>query len=107
MPPISYRTHVRGHPGSSKEDIENEPDWSTTHPHRIGYRDRYDRIPGLVHGGDESDESDESDSSFNRKAKKEEDELRQKLKQHKLVNFREAKQKQEVCFPNTLLQLSF
>jgi hypothetical protein len=40
MPPIPYRTYVKGHPGSSKEEIENEPDWSSA-KHHIGYRNRY------------------------------------------------------------------
>lgn len=98
MAPVSYRTYVRGHPGSTKEEIENEPDWERVHPHRIGFRDRNDRVPGLVHQGDESDEeSDESDDAFREQAKKEEDELREKIKKHGLVNFREAKKKQEVC----------
>ena len=95
MPPIPYRTYVRGHPGSSQKEIDNEPDWSSA-KHHIGYRDRFDRVPGLVQSGDESD-SEDSQDSFLKEAAEESDELQKDLKQHKLVNFREAKEKQEAC----------
>jgi nitrate reductase (NAD(P)H) len=95
MPPIPYRTYVKGHPGSSKEEIENEPDWSSA-KHHIGYRNRYDRVPGLVHSGDDSD-SEDSQESFLKEAAEESDELQKEMKDHKLINFREAKEKQEVC----------
>ncbi|KEQ57611.1 uncharacterized protein M437DRAFT_79565 [Aureobasidium melanogenum CBS 110374] len=93
MPPIPYRTYVRGHPGSSQKEIDNEPDWSSA-KHHIGYRDRFDRVPGLVQSGDDSD-SEDSQDSFLKEAAEESDELQKDLKQHKLVNFREAKEKQE------------
>lgn len=97
MPPIPYRTYVRGHPGSSQEEIDNEPDWSSAkYKHHIGYRDRYDRVPGLVHSGDDSD-SEDSQDSFLKEAAEESDKLQKDLKQHKLVNFHEAKEKQEAC----------
>jgi nitrate reductase (NAD(P)H) len=95
MPPIPYHTYVKGHPGSSAEEIENEPDWSSA-KHHIGYRDRYDRVPGLVHSGDDSD-SEDSQESFLKEAAEESDELQKEMKDHKLINFREAKEKQEVC----------
>lgn len=97
MPPVPYRTYVRDHPGSSKEEIENEPDWSTAR-HHIGYRDRHDRVPGLVHSGDDSD-SEDSQESFLKEAQEESNELKHELQTHKLINFREAKEKQEVCTP--------
>jgi nitrate reductase (NAD(P)H) len=105
MPPIPYRTYVKGHPGSSKEEIENEPDWSSA-KHHIGYRNRYDRVPGLVHSGDDSD-SEDSQESFLKEAAEESDELQKEMKDHKLINFREAKEKQEVCrmFTNHLPKL--
>ncbi|KAI5201802.1 hypothetical protein E4T39_05045 [Aureobasidium subglaciale] len=93
MPPIPYRTYVKSHPGSTKEEIENEPDWSTA-KHHIGYRNRHDRVPGLVHSGDDSD-SEDSQDSFLKEAAEESAELQQEIKSHQLINFREAKQKQE------------
>ncbi|TIA44620.1 hypothetical protein D6C79_06206 [Aureobasidium pullulans] len=93
MPPVPYRTYVRDHPGSSKEEIENEPDWSTAR-HHIGYRDRHDRVPGLVHSGDDSD-SEDSQESFLKEAQEESNELKHELQTHQLINFREAKEKQE------------
>lgn len=94
MAPIPYRVKRTSHPGSSKDDIANEPDWATTHPHRIGYRDRYDRIPGLVHGGDESESEEEAE--FLQKAEEEHQELVDEYRRHDLINFREAINKQEV-----------
>jgi len=100
MPPIPYRVSRADHPGSSKEDIENEPDWTKAHPNRIGYRNRWDRSTGLIHGGDESDDDDEmgkANPDFLKQAEKQEQELREKVQNHEgFVNFREAIEKQEV-----------
>lgn len=41
-----YTPPDRSHSGSSKDDIENEPDWAKTHNHRIGFRDRNIDIQG-------------------------------------------------------------
>lgn len=113
MPPIPYRVKRTNHPGSSKDEIENEPDWATAHPHRIGYRNRWDKTTGLIHGGDDSDQEDEDgDKEFLKRAHDEEEQLRQEVKDGKLVNFREAMEKQEVlpvtvalCIP-TIIDMS-
>ncbi|EMT66945.1 Nitrate reductase [NADH] 1 [Fusarium odoratissimum] len=44
---------VQAHPGSTAEEIRNEPDWVSGHQHRIGFRDRNNRLPGLTHKDDE------------------------------------------------------
>ncbi|KAF4456771.1 hypothetical protein F53441_1207 [Fusarium austroafricanum] len=45
---------VQAHPGSTAEEIRNEPDWGHhLHQHRVGFRDRNDRIPGLTHKDDD------------------------------------------------------
>ncbi|XHG04905.1 hypothetical protein AWENTII_008159 [Aspergillus wentii] len=41
------------HSGASEEDIFDEPDWTKTHSHRVGLRNRDDRFPGLTHSGDD------------------------------------------------------
>ena len=52
MAPIPYNVRVQWHPGSTAEDIQNEPDWEThTGEHRVGYRNRQDRRSGLTHAG--------------------------------------------------------
>jgi nitrate reductase (NAD(P)H) len=55
MPPIPWRVQVAEHPGSSREEIDQEPDWNSgdRHEHRIGYRNRFDRKPGMIHEYDE------------------------------------------------------
>ena len=51
MPPLPYDVRVKQHPGSTAEEIEDEPDWGNGHQHRIGYKNNQDRKPGLTHGG--------------------------------------------------------
>ena len=53
MAPMPYSVRVQQHPGSTAQDIENEPEWGEGHQHRIGYKNRQDRWPGLTHGGGE------------------------------------------------------
>ncbi|OHW98199.1 nitrate reductase [Colletotrichum incanum] len=36
------------HPGSSQEEIENEPNWGSGHNHRIGFKNRDNRVPGYI-----------------------------------------------------------
>lgn len=86
MTPTPHRIRVQQHPGSSQRDIENEPDWGAGHQHRIGYRNRQDRIPGLTHQGDEKEE----DGDFEREALKELDQLHDRIKKGNLINFRDA-----------------
>lgn len=97
MPSLPHYTRPKkSHPGSSREDILNEPDWFTLHNHRIGLRDRNDRVPGLTHTGDEWDEEL---SQFLEQAKKEAQELGQALTEHDLVTVRDFMEKQEVrCY---------
>ncbi|MCJ1245312.1 hypothetical protein MMC30_002516 [Trapelia coarctata] len=91
MPQIPHYVKVRQHPGSSREDIENEPSWNNGHQHRIGYRNRQDRIPGVTHSGDEKLE----DVAFKREALKELDQLQERVSKGDLINFRDAIKQQE------------
>ncbi|KAK1981000.1 hypothetical protein LZ30DRAFT_721568 [Colletotrichum cereale] len=36
------------HPGSSHREIENEPNWGSGHNHRVGFKNRDNRVPGYV-----------------------------------------------------------
>ncbi|GKT58265.1 nitrate reductase [Colletotrichum tofieldiae] len=38
----------KDHPGSSRQDIENEPDWGSGHNHRVGFKNRDNRVPGYI-----------------------------------------------------------
>lgn len=84
----------RSHGGSTKEEIQDEPDWIQTHNHRIGFRDENDRRPGLTHVGDER--HTEQQRQFLTQAAEEAEELRTDIKAHKLVGIREFMTKQEV-----------
>lgn len=44
---------------STKKEIRDEPDWGSGHQHRIGFKNRQDRRPGLTHGDDELTAEDE------------------------------------------------
>lgn len=59
MPPIPQRINVTRHPGSSEKEVSDEPDWNTGHQHRVGYKNRRDRIPGKTHRGAERAEEEE------------------------------------------------
>jgi nitrate reductase (NAD(P)H) len=50
---IPWHVRVTDHPGSSREEIEAEPDWGKGHEHHIGYKNFQDRLPGLTHASDE------------------------------------------------------
>mgnify|MGYP003624107231 CR=1 FL=1 len=87
MPPIPWRVQITDHPGSSKEAIEQEPNWGVGHPHehRIGYRNRQNRRPGLTHEYDEHIEVDD----YVEQARKGYDDLTRRTDEGDLVNFRD------------------
>lgn len=86
MAPKPHYICVKQHPGSTLQDIDNEPDWDDGHEHHIGYENRQDRRPGLTHAGDE----EEGDEEFKRKATEELDSLRKRVHEGELVDFRDV-----------------
>lgn len=94
-PSRHYTRPNRSHIGSTTDDILNEPEWTKTHNHRIGFRDRNDRFPGFTHHGDEWHTAQERE--FLAQAKKEAEELGDRLVKHDLTNVRDFMTKQEVC----------
>lgn len=94
-PKPHYTRPNRSHGGSSKDDIQNEPDWVKTHNHHIGFRDHNDRRPGYTHIGDDC--NTEHEREFLAQAKKEADELNKELEEQDLTNVREFMTKEEVC----------
>lgn len=100
MPQIPWQVTVSSHPGSSEKEIANEPDWSkVSTQHRVGYKNRQDRRPGLTHGGDEhskevpelthssGSDTEHEDEFSSGEAKAQFEELKQKESQGELVNF--------------------
>jgi nitrate reductase (NAD(P)H) len=64
MPQIPWQVTVRDHPGSSATEIEQEPNWGVAgSQHRVGFKNRQDRKPGLTHS--DHDASDEAPSLSN------------------------------------------
>lgn len=88
MPPIPWRVSVTSHPGSTKEDIRNEPDWGRGHQHRVGFKNRQDRRPGLTHGNDELTAKDEEVLEKVRDLRQ----LKDRAKKGELINFRDIAQ---------------
>lgn len=88
-PEKPWTVRVRPHPGSSRQDIDNEPDWTGLHNHRVGFKNRGDRRPGITHAQDEYLREIEE-------ARKEQEKLRDENKTGKLVNFRDVIMTQEV-----------
>lgn len=87
---IPWTVRVQPHPGSTADEIRNEPNWTADHQHRVGFRDRNDRLPGITHQDDES-HSDDIKQEKERYLK-----LKKKAKSGELVNFRDIIENQEV-----------
>lgn len=83
-----WTSNVQHHPGSSEQDIANEPDWGAGHQHRVGYRNSNNRVPGLTGEGDYHAEIEQ--------AQRARDELRNEVSTGELVNFRDLIEHQPV-----------
>ncbi|EED24630.1 nitrate reductase, putative [Talaromyces stipitatus ATCC 10500] len=95
MPTTPHYTRPnRSHGGASAEEIQDEPDWTKSHKHRIGFREHStERHTGYTHAGDDWISSEERD--FLAQARKEAEELEEEIGQKDLVNVREFMTKQE------------
>lgn len=78
------------HQGASGLEILNEPDWTQTHSHRVGTRDRDARFIGFTNAGDEKSKDLEEISEETL------DQLREKVRKGELVTVRDIMQKQIV-----------
>lgn len=83
MPQIAWRVQITSHPGSSQEEIEHEPDWEVqhSHEHRVGYRNRHDRRPGITQEHNEDEELNEAREGHKK--------LMERAKKGDLINFRD------------------
>ncbi|KAI9746937.1 MAG: hypothetical protein M1835_002315, partial [Candelina submexicana] len=84
---MPYNIRVQQHPGSTTQEIRDEPDWGLGHQHRVGFKNRQDRRPGLTHG--EVVFSHNEEEKFKAEAKKELEDLTNRIKKGELVNFRD------------------
>lgn len=82
---------VSDHPGSSEQEITDEPDWAKVHnhQHRIGYRNRQGRRPGLTHDGDHDPYKKAEDREFVEEAIRKYKDLRERAGKGELLNFQD------------------
>ncbi|KAK2789694.1 hypothetical protein FQN53_001450 [Emmonsiellopsis sp. PD_33] len=87
-----HYTRPTYHPGSTKKEIEEEPDWKTASLHRIGLRNHEDRYPGVTHHGDAwlKDELE-----YGERARQVEAELQKQITRGDLLSVRDIMTKQE------------
>lgn len=91
---IPWHVSARDHPGSSNDEIENEPDWTRGgHNHRIGVRNRQNRWPGLTRDEEEAEVDPVSVSEAENDLRR----LRQRQteKSGPLISFRDVLSKDE------------
>lgn len=83
MPPVPWRVRTTNHPGSSLDEIEQEPNWETEHQHehRVGYKNRNNRHPGVTHEHDDQDDTQTARAGY--------DEIARREEEGDLVNFRD------------------
>lgn len=94
MSTLPHRTAPTYHPGSSKEAIENEPDWAQVPGRRVGFRDSHGRTLGFTQ---QDDEKWEVDHEFLEQARRKDKELRQKAAKGEHLSVADFMKKQEVC----------
>jgi nitrate reductase (NAD(P)H) len=93
MPPKG-RVHVSQHPGSSAQEIQNEPDWHAGHNHRIGYCNKDNRHPGYAPNGDHWET--EEDKKFAEEAMRKYRALSEREDRGELVNFQDVAKEETV-----------
>ncbi|EEH18251.2 hypothetical protein PABG_00814 [Paracoccidioides brasiliensis Pb03] len=88
----AHITCPRYHPGSTKKEIEEEPNWRTAGLPRIGLRNRENHFPGLTQRGDEWLKEE---LEFEEHAIENEAELFKKMERGDLLTVRDIMTKQE------------
>lgn len=99
MPQVPWRVRIVDHPGSTREEIEQEPDWEVAHEQRVGYLNKDNRRAGLTHSLDGRDEDDAT-----KEAREKYERLKEKTRSSKLVNWRDMIEEQpdlHLLHPNT------
>ncbi|PGH08836.1 hypothetical protein AJ79_05840 [Helicocarpus griseus UAMH5409] len=92
MTAVAHFTRPRYHPGSTRREIEDEPDWRTAGLHRIGLRNRQNHFPGLTNRGDEWLKEE---LEYEAHAIETEEELKKKIEHGELLTVRDVMAKQE------------
>ncbi|KAH7066591.1 hypothetical protein BKA63DRAFT_495511 [Paraphoma chrysanthemicola] len=84
MPPVPWRVWTTNHPGSTRAEIDEEPNWDREHhhQHRVGYKNRHNRRPGLTHEHDGHED-------YIEQARDGHDDLTRRSDVGELINFRD------------------
>ncbi|KAF2150810.1 hypothetical protein K461DRAFT_228984 [Myriangium duriaei CBS 260.36] len=87
MPQPPRKQKVGDFPGSSAEEIENEPAWGPGHSHRVGYKNKADRLAGFTEDADHWE--DEEERQLAEDAMRRYREMRQEHDRGELLNFQD------------------
>jgi hypothetical protein len=96
--PARRRVHAMKHPGSSPQDIEEEPDWDGAHDHRIGYCNKDQRYPEFTHDCDQR--GDEEDKKFAEEAMRKYRDLREREQRGEPGQFSRCRERVDGGFVN-------
>ncbi|KAK5943376.1 hypothetical protein PMZ80_004383 [Knufia obscura] len=82
---------VSKHPGSSSQEVAEEPNWAKGHNlhHRIGYRNAQGRNPGYTHDGDHDPYEKDEDRQFREEAIRKYKDLQDRAGKGALLNFQD------------------
>ena len=88
MPPPG-QIRVGNFEGATKEEVEQEPAWSTGGNHRVGFLNNQSRLAGITRDGDHEEE-EEADHTFTKEAIAKYNTLKQAAHDGKLLNFQDV-----------------
>lgn len=80
---VPWEINITDHPGSTEQEIQDEPDWIELQAHAIGFKNPEGRKPGLVDAAHDREEEIKA-------ARRLRDELTKKVSTGHLVNFRDV-----------------
>jgi len=102
MPTPPRQAKVGNFPGSSLEEIENEPSWGASHTHRVGFKTRQSRIAGISHDEPQGHWETEEEERATEQAMEKYRKLRERYKRGDLLNFQDILEAQTVSRCNWL-----
>lgn len=98
MPAPPRHQKVGDFPGSSVEEIENEPSWDSIRHHKVGIRSSRGHFSGLTHE-EFGHWENEAERDLAEDAMKRQRDLRRRHDKGDLLNFRDIMQAQTVRIP--------
>lgn len=96
MPAPARPQTLSNHPGSTKQELADEPAWGRGHEHRTGFRNKNNIVPGITSDPDHHHLEDEEDEEFVKDASRKYQDLRDRAKNGQLLNFQDIMKDQTV-----------